>query len=237
MSGGNLTRTKKLVKAGVKRVLQAVRRSTKPAPALPVQPVSLWWGYDRGTPIGRFFIDEFIGRHRGDIRGAVLEIKNRRYTGLFGGGVTRSDVLDIDPDNPEATIITDLAAAVAIPSDSYDCFMLTETLQYIYDLKSAVFHAHRIIRPGGVLLVTVPAISPLDGELAGIEQWRFTVNSCRRLFGDAFGSENVEVEPRGNFRTCLAALSGMAKDELDPEILLEVSDMYAQWICVRARKS
>src|SRR5829696_5733833 len=63
-------------------------------------PFSRKWGYDRGTPIDRVYIEEFLARHADDVRGACLEVMNARYTDRFGGArVTRSDVLDINPAN------------------------------------------------------------------------------------------------------------------------------------------
>ena len=129
-------------------------------------PLSDHWGYDRGTPIDRFYIESFLQEHRKDIRGRVLEIKDSTYTDRFGRDVTQRDVLDIDPTNPRATIVADLAAANAIPADQFDCFVLTQTLQFIYDTRAAVASAYRLLRPGGVLLATVPAISRIDRALA-----------------------------------------------------------------------
>jgi hypothetical protein len=48
-------------------------------------PISRSFGYDRGQPIDRYYIANFLGRHSGDIRGHVLEIGDDRYTRRFGG--------------------------------------------------------------------------------------------------------------------------------------------------------
>ncbi|MEX2581002.1 MAG: methyltransferase domain-containing protein [Verrucomicrobiales bacterium] len=198
--------------------------------------MSTRWGSERGTPVDRYFIDGFLESRADVIAGRVLEIKNRLYTTRFDRGVSVSDVLDIDESNRHANIVADLAAADEVPSDTYDCFILTETLHVIYEVKSAIFHAHRILKPGGSLLVTAPCISPMDSELADIESWRFTRNSCRLLFEGVFGEGEVEIETYGNFVTCTAFLAGMAVEELDRECLLESSDIYVQGVCVHARK-
>lgn len=225
----------KRVKKGLKKIVHPAVRQLKPAPPLPTEPMSVRWGSDRGTPVDRYYIDRFIGAHSSDIKGAVLEIKDRRYTNQFGQGVDRSEVLDVDRANPNATVIADLAAADGIPSESYDCFILTETLQYIYDLKAAAAHAHRLLKPGGVLLVTVPCLSPIDMELEAVDYWRFTRNSCRELFSDLFDGA-VEVEQYGNFASCMAWLAGLAVEEVDPALLDERSTMYVQGVCLRAQK-
>jgi SAM-dependent methyltransferase len=160
-------------------------------------PLSDGFGFDRGTPVDRYFIERFLDENRSAIRGRVLEMKNTRYTQRFGADVTERDGLDIDAANREATIIADLAAADAVPADTFDCFLLTQTLQYIYDTRAAVAHAHRILRPGGVLLCTVPTISRIEAGFLDTEYWRFTRASAFRLFGDLFGTHNVVVRTYG----------------------------------------
>jgi len=121
------------------------------------------------------------------VRGRCLEIKEPAYTKWFGGKkVTASDVLDIDRGNPEATLHGDLSLGADIPDAQYDCFVLTQTLHLVYDFKGALFHALRVLRPSGTLLVTVPAVARVLPGDAGIDTdyWRFTEASMRRLFAE-----------------------------------------------------
>ena len=113
-----------------------------------------------------------------------MEIDNPRYTDRFGSAVTKRDVLDINPENPFATIVADLADAGSIPGDTFDCFILTQTLHLVREPQAAVAHAYRILRPGGVLLVSVPSIIRVCAHFPEIDRWRFTELSCRELFGD-----------------------------------------------------
>jgi SAM-dependent methyltransferase len=123
-------------------------------------PISDHWGYDRGLPVDRVYIEAFLARHAGDVKGAVLEVQDSRLIDRFGGGaVRRREVLDIDATNPSATILGDLCDPATLPGEAFDCFILTETLQFADDLDGAVRNAYAALRPGGVLLVTVPALS------------------------------------------------------------------------------
>jgi SAM-dependent methyltransferase len=199
-------------------------------------PFSREFGYDRGTPIDRYYIERFLSTHSQDVRGTVLEVKDSTYTAQFGQDVFRSEVLDVDPSNPHATIIADLAAADAIEDESFDCFILTQTLQFVYDSKSAVRHAHRVLRQGGVLLVTLPIVSPIVEEAGLRDYWRFTPASCRRLFGDVFGPDSVEISIDGNVLSSIAFFAGVAQEELDGSDLDQRDARFPTIACVRAVK-
>lgn len=178
-------------------------------------PLSESWGYDRGTPIDRSYIDRFLRPFRGDIRGRVLEVRDDRYTLLGGAAVTQNDIVDIDASNPRATLVADLAHAESIPSDRYDCFVCTQTYQYVLDLDAAIATSHRILKPGGVLLATVPGIAQLDRANADGDYWRFTPALVRAKFSAAFSS--VHVEAFGNCLTAVGVMTGLAAEELSAD--------------------
>jgi SAM-dependent methyltransferase len=199
------------------------------------KPVSDNWGFDRGQPVDRYYIESFLERHRAGIHGRVLEIMNSDYTDRFGSRLECADVLDIDASNQKATIVADLAAADSIPDDSFDCFILNQTLQLIYDVKSAIEHSHRILRPGGVLLSTVPCLSRLAGQ-GFTDYWRFTPNSVERLFGDIFGNDQLTISVFGNVLSAVAFLEGMAYEEVSKRALDRLDDRYPMLIAIRAVK-
>ena len=221
------------------QILQRLHRLSRPAYLGTIRrtsPRSNSWGYDRGTPIDRYYIDRFLAKHKSDIRGNVLEVKESHYTQRFGRGVERSDILDIDPANPYATIIADLAAADTVPSDMFDCFVLTQTLQFIYETRSALGHAHRILRPGGVLLATRPVVSRIARSLKPVDYWRFTAASCQQLFAEEFGVEQTTVYTYGNVLTGVAFLTGMAYEELSRRELEANDEYFPVIVAVRAVK-
>ena len=176
-------------------------------------PISKEWGFDRGLPVDRYYIERFLQRHAVSIRGRVLEVGDNAYTRRFGGDrVTNSDVLNLNA-SPGTTIQADLASAPHIPSDSFDCIIFTQTLQYFYDLRSAVATLHRTLRPDGVLLATFPGITHTqDGAQHWC--WSLTPNSARRLFGEVFPPEAVQVEGYGNVLAAISFLHGVAAEEL-----------------------
>lgn len=204
-----------------------------------VQPISRIFGFDRGRPIDRHYIDGFLARHAQDICGRVLEIQDAQYTKRFGGDrVTQSEVLHVEEGNPEATIVADLTSADQIPSDRFDCVILTQTLQCIYDIQAAVRTVHRILKPGGVVLATCTGIGQFggpDAEKWG-EYWRFTTQSGRRLFGDVFGADRVQVQAHGNVFAAVAALHGLSLAEVHPAELDYYDPYYQMLVTIRAQK-
>lgn len=219
-----------------KHLLHRLRRPAPYGLLLRRGPVSRNWGFDRGTPVDRHFILGFLSDNAQHIRGRVLEVKDDEYTLRFGTGVAHSDVLDIDPANQRATVIADISAAPTIPDETYDCVILTQVLHLIYDLRATVAECRRILRPGGTLLVTLPALSRLSRELADTDHWRVTPVGAQRLFGDVFGSENVHVKGHGNAVLCCAFLMGVAAEEVGGRHLRRHDPLFPLVVTVRASK-
>lgn len=202
-----------------------------------LEPISAKFALDRGTPVDRYYIDAFLSRHASDISGRVLEVASNDYTKRYGGTrVTRSDVLHPTAGNPRATIVGDFATGAALASETFDCVICTQTLQYIYDVSSAIATLHRILKPGGVLLLSVPTISQIsrhDMDRWG-EYWRFTTLAVRRLLEEQFDPPGIEVNGHGNVLAAVAFLHGLAVEDLRTPELDAVDGDYELVVCARA---
>lgn len=192
-----------------------------------VTPINRHWGWERGGPVDRHYIEGFLALHAADIHGRVLEVADNSYTRRFGGdNVLISDVLDISADNRKATIVADLADAHCVGDATFNCVILTQTLQYVYDVPAAMRTLYRILAPGGTLLMTVPGITPVSDEtddLRNSRYWCFTVPSVTRLAADVFPGDCIEVESHGNVLAAISFLHGIGRPELRAEEL-EVTD-------------
>jgi SAM-dependent methyltransferase len=202
-------------------------------------PISSCFGFDRGLPVDRYYIERFLARNAPEIVGRVLEVGDDAYTRKFGGSrVTRSDVLNVAAGNPLATFVGDLTDPRVLPDNAFDCIIFTQTLQYIYDVRAAVVQLHRALAPGGVLLVTAPGISPLErGALGRTWFWSFTLETMERLFGEVFGPDAVMLRRYGNVFAATMFLQGLAVEELDPSELDPIDRAYPVVLSVRARKA
>lgn len=192
-----------------------------------VTPINRDFGHGRGKPVDRYYVERFLDANRDAIAGRVLEIGDNSYTMRFGGAaVTQSDVLNRYAGNPGTTFVGDLADGSNLPDDTFDCIVLTQTLHLLFDMPKAVATLHRILKPGGILLVTVPWASPIDaGEWGEDWCWSITPNALRRLLAGPFPTTGVTVDHYGNVLSATAFLYGLAEDELKRREL-DVHDPY-----------
>ncbi|MCO6436339.1 MAG: methyltransferase domain-containing protein [Phycisphaerae bacterium] len=187
----------------------------------------------------RYYVERFLNAHAEDIRGRVLEVAENTYTRQFGGDrVTQSDVLHLTGTR-QSTIVADLTRGDGLATGAFDCIILTQTLQHIYDSRAAMQTIERILAPGGTLLVSVPGISQIsryDMQRWG-DYWRFTSLALRRLLEEAFAPQQVEVQAFGNVLLATAFLQGLVVEDLPHDALGFNDPDYELIVCARASKS
>jgi SAM-dependent methyltransferase len=216
------------------------RRERSPAAVLGelgLEPVSRNYGFERGKPVDRWYIERFMKENESDVRGRVLELYENTYTEWFGGDrVTASEVLHHGDDNPAATLKGDLQTGEGVPEAAFDCFIFTQTLHLIPEPEAALRGTWRALAPGGVLLATLPGISRVctDDRPVWGDWWRFTTDGARKLFADVYGADNVEVDAVGNVLSACAFLYGLAAEELDEAQLAHRDTDYELLVTVRA---
>ncbi|HEU5148696.1 MAG TPA: glycosyltransferase [Chryseosolibacter sp.] len=204
-----------------------------------VTPFSADFGFDRGGPIDRFYIEKFLSENQDRVRGKVLEIGDNAYTMKFGGNrVLQSDILHVDHSNTRATYIGDITHVPQIPTAEFDCIIFTQTLHLIYDFKSALKTCYRILKPGGCLLLTVPGISHIDkGEWRDYWLWSFTDTAIRKLMAETFNGSKVDVRTYGNVYVAAAFLYGVGLAEFRKEYLFHHDNSYQVIISAAAVKA
>jgi SAM-dependent methyltransferase len=201
------------------------------------RPLSDYYGIDRGIPVDRYFIESFIEKNREHIKGTCLELLDSTYTNKYGRTVVTAHILDIEASNKHATIIDDLRKLVTVQNDTYDCIILTQVLQFIDDVDAAIGECYRILKPGGILLATVPSISRIDC-VAGIngDFWRFTNASAHYLFEKKFKKENLEIQSYGNARSGIYFYAGLAQEDISPQSLKINDPNFPNVISIKAVK-
>lgn len=222
-------------------IFKKIRRLMKPVDWHNMRthhPVSTVFGMDRGTPIDRFYIENFLKKNQQYIRGIVCEISENSYSIKFGKNVSSYEIFDYDVKNAKATIIGDLCNIRNDQKDKIDCFIVTQTLNFIYEVEDAIRGIHAMLRENGVALITVAGIcqiSKYDMHRWG-DYWRFTDLSAKKLFEEVFGKENIQIKTYGNLLSSIAYLQGISSEDLTAEELLFEDDTYQNVIAVIARK-
>ena len=184
-------------------------------------PITRAFGFDRGKPVDRVYVEQFMLTRENAVRGRVLEIGDNEYTLTYGGArVTRSDILHFDAKNPKATFIGDLSACDHIPDALFDCIILTQTLHLIFDIRAALANVHRLLVPGGALIATFPGISQISDEDWGPSWcWGWSAGQTLSLLEATFPGGTIEVTALGNRFAAVAFLFGLVAEELDPALL------------------
>ncbi len=202
-----------------------------------LEPISRSYGYDRGRPIDRYYIENFLESEGACIKGRVLEIGENTYTLKFGKNVTQTDMLHVHEGIEGTTFVDDLAAGHSLPGHAFDCVIMTQTLHLIYDMKAAIKTIYRILKPGGVLLCTVPGITQIsDEDWNDTWFWALSTASANKLGHEVFPPGTVEARSFGNVLSATAFLQGLADSELTREELDSLDLEYPVTITLKATK-
>lgn len=108
-----------------------------------------------GAAMGRW-----IARHADVVHGRLLDsgCGNQPFREWYAPLVDEVFCLDAVP-LPGVDVIG-FADRLPFADASFDTVMLTEVLEHVGDLESAVAEVHRVLRPGGHALVTMPYLYP-----------------------------------------------------------------------------
>lgn len=201
-------------------------------------PASRIFGVERGLPIDRFFIEKFLRDNSCYIRGTVLEVARREYTQRFGKEVKSSYIMHVCEAAGENSIIANLETGEGVIAGLADCFILTQTLPFIFDVKKAAESVVKFLKEGGVALITVSGITQIsryDMERWG-HYWSFTTASLKKLFEMCDDVVDIKVSAYGNVKSATYGLYGLVAEEIDESDLLYQDDDYQQIITAVVRK-
>ncbi|MCZ7547080.1 MAG: hypothetical protein M5R40_27750 [Anaerolineae bacterium] len=152
--------------------------------------------------------------------------------------------MDLSAHSPRINVVADLSRADHVPGDTYDCFVIPFTMHIIYDIEAALYHAVRILKPGGVLLVNFPCLYTYLGD--GLDMgtggtfysyWFFTpiqVENLLRVIG--LTDADFQLVVQGNLFTQIAYQMNLPAEHLTQRERDHVDMTYPLQICARMVK-
>ena len=186
---------------------------------MPVMPLNRTFGWERGRPVDRYYIEKFLEDNRELIGGDVLEIAENTYTMQFGEErVRNSYILHIEGWGENA-IKGNLETGEGIETEKFDTAIITQTLMFTYGIGQVAHNIYKMLKRGGRAFITVAGISQISRYDA--DEWdsyfAFHEDAMRKLFVPLFGEENVDVQTHGNMKTAIALLYGLSYEDLKPK--------------------
>lgn len=206
---------------------------------LPVTPMSRRFGLEYGQAIDRYYIENFLSNNSGYIKGDVLEVAENTYTERFKSGEVNSMELHVKGWGGHSVIKGNLETGEGIDEGMANCFICTQTIQFIFDIHRAVLNIHKLLKRGGVALITVAGIAQIsmyDHNNWG-EYWRLTDKSFKKLLSDPFGEDNIKVICYGNVKTATAFLYGLCVEDMDEEDFLYNDEQYPMLLAAVCKKN
>jgi len=133
---------------------------------------------------------------RRHLRGACLDVGagDAPYRPLVSDCVTSYDTFDVEPRDVELTYRGDAQSMTDVPSKRYDSVMSLEVLEHVPRPDLAAAELFRVLKPGGVLVCSVPHLSRLHEEPN--DYHRFTAYGLRHLL-ERSGFEILEISRTG----------------------------------------
>jgi SAM-dependent methyltransferase len=115
--------------------------------------------------------------------------------------VERYDGVDLWPRSDKVTFAGDVQSLPMVPDNSYDSAICIEVLEHVPEPAKAIATIARILKPGGVVVISVPHLSRLH-DLPH-DYYRYTEYGLRYLLEQAH-LEVVTLQPKGGLLTFLA---------------------------------
>lgn len=228
-----------MIKSLIKKGYHRWNRMRKPADIsdLPIQPYSRKMGWERGIPIDRIYIERFLKKHEKKTFGTVIEIAEDTYSKRYGTNLEKVVIFTADEKASGQVIIGDLQSGAGVQEGLADCFILTQTLPFIYDVQVSCENIVRSLKQGGYALITVRGISMISSydEQRWGDYWGFTRQSLKKLFS----MDNVEIidlVSYGNMKTAIGFMCGLAYEDLKEQDFSEDDELYPVLLGIAIRK-
>ncbi len=126
--------------------------------------------------ITRAHLEKFLTRHASQERALDIGAGGSSYQRFFPNRIS----IDIDPER-KPDIVAD-AHKLPFKDNEFSLVLCTEVLEHLREPRVAIAEMRRVLKPGGVLILTTRFVYPLHDTPH--DYWRFTKYGLEELFAD-----------------------------------------------------
>jgi len=130
------------------------------------------------------------------LSGSVIDLggdKSSSYQKLFKGNFSLLTLNNSESAKPD--ILHDLEKLLPFKDESYDCVLLINVLEHIYNYQQLLLESFRVLNRGGKIVISVPFLFPIHPSPNDF--WRFTDETLVRTLSDA-GFQDICVTALGS---------------------------------------
>ncbi|TAN49988.1 MAG: class I SAM-dependent methyltransferase, partial [Rhodospirillales bacterium] len=156
----------------------------------------------------RYYVDKFMAEQIGQVplSARILDVGGLRTgkRGLFDLEATGRQAVYVNLSAKRAPHVLGSAEALPLAPASFDAVIAAELLEHLQEPKTALVEMAHVLRPEGLLILTVPFLFRIHADPA---DWaRYTETYLRSVLEET-GFEAVKIEPQGGFFVQLAELA------------------------------
>ena len=195
-------------------------------------PFSHRFGFDRGAPVDRYYLQQFVRSIRPVVRGRCLEIGGSlKNNWLYRFDVDEFRTLELEQSRVADDLVGDAADRGVLDPESWDSILAFHVLEHCPNPFAVASNMCAWLRPNGHACIVVPCAQRVHNYPG--DYWRFMPDGLRVLFRDF---SEVNVSTYGNPLTVVSNYLALSHTELLAEDMDAVHPDYPVLACVVARK-
>ena len=202
-----------------------------------INPLCNVFGFTRGTPLGRYYLEQFLKVIRPHLRGRVLEIggdaQSQKRMLLESDAITEYVTCDQLPYS-KPTIVGDVNDPLLFDACSFDVVLAFNVLEHCRQPWNILKNFAQWLKPGGEACVQVPNAQVV--HRTSLDCFRILPDGMRAMYEDA-GFTDIVLHPFGNLHTSASSLYGLATEDIALDLLDVLDERYPVITCCICKRA